>query len=398
MKNEAMYDDDIFEASETAADYAADGPEQKNSNSNPCVDEDREKAISDALEEAASEKAAATAEEPDEDEEEQELEIDFDEDTEPVEVSDVDVSTEDEPADERGEFYDDLIEQDWEMVLAEQEMENKKKAEKAEKAKAKKTKERREREKRQQEQNESVARQSAAYTKTSYQSTTPEEYHEEHNDQPAQNVPQSVQPSVPSTDYHAAREEPSHEDHYRNATTLPESYGRGGESNELQSYPYERQEPNIYEKAASEQAEQRRQEIDRAREEEHRKREEERRKEIDRKSQEIKECEQSHLGMVSKNSHLDLRESANNLEKVDFTHGNGDAENPTQTASAMPSVHYEESHEPRVAPQYTYGHGGTVEKMQDIESYQPMPHHSENQFSPREDIAVKEGMAYADYG
>ena len=30
MKNEAMYDDDIFEASETAADYAADGPEQKN--------------------------------------------------------------------------------------------------------------------------------------------------------------------------------------------------------------------------------------------------------------------------------------------------------------------------------------------------------------------------------
>lgn len=395
MKNEAMYDDDIFEASETAADYAADGPEQKNSNSNPCVDEDREKAISDAVEEAASEKAAATAEEPDEDEEEQELEIDFDEDTEPVEVSDVDVSTEDEPADEHGEFYDDLIEQDWEMVLAEQEMENKKKAEKA---KAKKAKARREREKRQQEQNEAAARQSAAYTETSYQLTTPEEHHEEHNDQPAQNVPQSVQPSVQNTDYHAAHEEPRHEDHYRKAPTPPESYGRGGESKELPSYPYERQEPNIYEKAASEQAEQRRQEIDRAREEEHRKREEERRKEIDRKSQEIKEREQSHLGMVSKNSHLDLRESANNLEKVDFTHGNGDAENPTQTASAMPSVHYEESHEPRVAPQYTYGLGGTVEKMQGVESYQPMPHHNENQFSPREDIAVKEGMAYADYG
>lgn len=395
MKNEAMYDDDIFEASETAADYAADGPEQKNSNSNPCVDEDREKAISDALEEAASEKAAATAEEPDEDEEEQELEIDFDEDTEPVEVSDVDVSTEDEPADERGEFYDDLIEQDWEMVLAEQEMENKKKAEKT---KAKKAKARREREKRQQEQNEAAARQSAAYTETSYQLTTPEEHHEEHNDKPAQNVPQSVQPSVQNTDYHAAHEEPRHEDHYRNAPTPPESYGRGGESKELPSYPYERQEPNIYEKAASEQAEQRRQEIDRAREEEHRKREKERRKEIDRKSQEIKEREKSHLGMVSKNSHLDLRESANNLEKVDFTHGSVDAENPTQTASAMPSVHYEESHEPRVAPQYTYGLGGTVEKMQGIESYQTTPHHNETQFSPREDIAVKEGMAYADYG
>lgn len=395
MKNEAMYDDDIFEASETAADYAADGPEQKNSNNNPCVDEDREKAISDALEEAASEKAAATTEEPDEDEEEQELEIDFDEDTEPVEVSDVDVSTEDEPADERGEFYDDLIEQDWEMVLAEQEMENKKKAEKA---KAKKAKDRREQEKRQREQNEAAARQSAAYSETSYQPTTPEEYHEEHNDQPAQNVPQSVQPSVQNTDYHAAREEPRHEDRYRNAPTPTESYSRGGGSKELPSSRYERQEPNIYEKAASEQAEQRRQEIDRAREEEHRKREEERRKEIDRKSQEIKEREQSHLGMVSKNSHLDLRESANNLEKVDFTHGNGDAENPTQTASAMPSVHYEESHEPRVAPQYTYGIGGTVEKMQGVESYQPMPHHNENQFSPREDIAVKEGMAYADYG
>lgn len=395
MKNEVMHDDDIFEARETAANCAADEPKQECSNSDPCGDEDREKAISDALEEAASEKAAATAEEPDEDEGEQELEIDFDEDTEPVEDSDVDVSTEDEPADERGEFYDDLIEQDWEMVLAEQEMENKKKAEKA---KAKKAKARREREKRQQEQNEAAARQSAAYTETSYQPTTPEEYHEEHNDQPAQNVPQSVQPSVQNTDYHAAHEEPRHEDHYRNAPTPPESYGRGGESKELPSYPYERQEPNIYEKAASEQAEQRRQEIDRAREEEHRKREEERRKEIDRKSQEIKEREQSHLGMVSKNSHLDLRESANNLEKVDFTHGNGDAENPTQTASAMPSVHYEESHEPRVAPQYTYGLGGTVEKMQGVESYQPMPHHNENQFSPREDIAVKEGMAYADYG
>lgn len=395
MKNEAMYDDDIFEASETAADCAADEPKQENSNTDPCEDEAREKAISDALEEAASEKAAAIAEEPDEDEGEQELEIDFDEDTEPVEDSDVDVSTEDEPADERGEFYDDLIEQDWEMVLAEQEMENKKKAEKA---KAKKTKERREQEKRQREQNEAAARQSAAYTETSYQPTTPEEYHEEHNDQPAQNVPQSVQPSVQNTDYHAAHEEPRHEGYYRNAPIPPESYGRGGESKELPSYPYERQEPNIYEKAASEQAEQRRQEIDRAREEEHRKREEERRKEIDRKSQEIKEREQSHLGMVSKNSHLDLRESANNLEKVDFTHGNGDAENPTQTASAMPSVHYEESHEPRVAPQYTYGLGGTVEKMQGVESYQPMPHHNENQFSPREDIAVKEGMAYADYG
>lgn len=362
MKNEVMHDDDIFEARETAANCAADEPKQECSNSDPCGDEDREKAISDALEEAASEKAAAIAEEPDEDEGEQELEIDFDEDTEPVEDSDVDVSTEDEPADERGEFYDDLIEQDWEMVLVEQEMENKKKAEKA---KAKKTKERREQEKRQREQNEAAARQSAAYSETSYQPTTPEEYHE---------------------------------DHYRNAPTPPESYGRGGESKELPSYPYERQEPNIYEKAASEQAEQRRQEIDRAREEEHRKREEERRKEIDRKSQEIKEREQSHLGMVSKNSHLDLRESANNLEKVDFAHGNGDAENPTQTASAMPSVHYEESHEPRVAPQYTYGLGGTVEKMQGVESYQPMPHHNENQFSPREDIAVKEGMAYADYG
>ena len=395
MKNEAMYDDDIFEASETAANCAADEPKQECSNSDPCEDEDREKAISDALEEAASEKAAAIAEEPDEDEGEQELEIDFDEDTEPVEDSDVDVSTEDEPADERGEFYDDLIEQDWEMVLAEQEMENKKKAEKA---KAKKTKERREQEKRQREQSEAAARQSAAYSETSYQPTTPEEYHEEHNDQPAQNVPQSVQPSVPSTNYHAAREEPRHEGHYRNVPTSPESYGRGGESKELSSSCYERQEPNIYEKAASEQGEQRRQEIDRAREEEHRKREEERRKEIDRKSQEIKEREQSHLGMVSKNSHLDLRESANNLEKVDFTHGNGDAENPTQTASAMPSVHYEESHEPRVAPQYTYGLGGTVEKMQGVESYQPMPHHNENQFSPREDIAVKEGMAYADYG
>lgn len=391
MKNEVMHDDDIFEASETAADYAADEPEQENSNSNPYEDEDRDKAISDALEKAASEKAAAVAEEPEEPEE-QELEIDFDEDTEPVENSDAETPAEDELADERGEFYDDLIEQDWEMVLAEQEMENKKKAEKA---KAKKAKDRREQEKRQQEQNEADARQSAVYHET-YQSSVAKEA--EHNDQPAHDVPKSVQPSVPSTDYHAAREEPSHEDHYRNATTLPESYGRGGESNELPSYPYERQEPNIYEKAASEQAEQRRQEIDRAREEEHRKREEERRKEIDRKSQEIKEREQSHLGMVSKNSHLDLRESANNLEKVDFTHGNGDAENPTQTASAMPSVHYEESHEPRVAPQYTYGLGGTVEKMQDIESYQPLPYHSENHFSPREDIAVKEGMAYADYG
>lgn len=56
MKNEAMYDDDIFEASETAADYAADGPKQENSNSDPSVDKDREKAISDALEEAASER------------------------------------------------------------------------------------------------------------------------------------------------------------------------------------------------------------------------------------------------------------------------------------------------------------------------------------------------------
>ena len=35
MKNEAMYDDDIFEASETAADCAADEPKQENSNTDP---------------------------------------------------------------------------------------------------------------------------------------------------------------------------------------------------------------------------------------------------------------------------------------------------------------------------------------------------------------------------
>lgn len=410
MSNEVMRDGEIVKVPVRAAKAAAGGLDEKKTNNDPREDEAREKAISDALAEAAAEMEAADDEELDEDEEE--LELDIDEDTEQEEVPEIETPAEEAPTDEREGFYDDLIASDWEMVLAEQELENKKKAEKA---KAKKAKERREREKRQREQNDNAARQSAAYTETSYQpAAAPEEYHEEHHDHreeyghtdhPVYDTPQSVQHGDTGSDYHTGREEPHREEHHENYydhqssySNPPANYSRGGESTGYRPGGYEHQEPSIYEKAASEQSEQRRQEIDRTREAERRQREEERRREIERKSQEIKEREQSHLGMVSKSGHLDLRENANNLEKVEFSHGNGGAENPTQTATAMPAAHYEEFREPRVAPQYTYGLGGTVAEMVGVESYRTVSQRTETQLSPRETLAVKEGTAYTDYG
>ena len=76
MSNEVMRNGEIVKVPVRAAKTAADGLDEKKTNNDPREEEAREKAISDALAEAAAEMEAADDEELDEDEEELELDID----------------------------------------------------------------------------------------------------------------------------------------------------------------------------------------------------------------------------------------------------------------------------------------------------------------------------------